>query len=161
MKRENGRGLQFSIVSDVGWSPWGSVVPPSILLSKRLSRGSPAVDRLIRHHIEYGQSGQRVQMKTLPVYGKQVIAVPLEMRVDSKHRNVGFLALSERCTVTSLTTAHSHNRTFALTHTVSTGHALQLSWKRSSPLPRLSAMVAISRSNWPRLRCRGTCSEKF
>ncbi len=58
-----------------------------------------AVGRLIRHHIEYGQSGQRVQMKTLPVYGKQVIAVPLEMRVDSKHRNVGFLALSGRSKV--------------------------------------------------------------
>ncbi len=35
------------------------------------------------------------------------------MRVDSKHRNVGFLALSGRCTVTSLTTANSHNRTLA------------------------------------------------
>ncbi len=32
------------------------------------------------------------------------------MRVDSKHCNVGFLALSGRCTVTSLTTAHSHKR---------------------------------------------------
>ena len=45
------------------------------------------------------------------VYGKEGITVPLEMRLDSKHRNVGFLALSGRCTVTSLTTANSHNRT--------------------------------------------------
>jgi len=40
-----------------------------------------------------------------------VISVSLEMRLDSKHRNVGFLTLSGRCTVTSLTTAHSHKRT--------------------------------------------------
>ncbi len=64
MKR--GTGGAISIVPVVGWSPWGSVVPPSILLCKRLSRGSPVVDRIIRHHTEYGQSGQRVQMKTLP-----------------------------------------------------------------------------------------------
>ena len=47
------------------------------------------------------------------VYGKPVIPVPLEMRVDSKHRDVGFLALSGRCTVTSLTTANSHKRTYS------------------------------------------------
>ncbi len=45
------------------------------------------------------------------VYGKQGFAVHLEMRLDSKHRNVGFLALSRRCTVTSLTTACSQDRT--------------------------------------------------
>jgi hypothetical protein len=44
------------------------------------------------------------------LYGKPGIAVPLEMRVDGKHRNVGFLALSGRCTVTPLTTAPSHHR---------------------------------------------------
>ena len=33
------------------------------------------------------------------------------MGVDTKHRNDGFLALSGRCTVTSLTTAHSQKRT--------------------------------------------------
>ncbi len=36
------------------------------------------------------------------------------MRVDSKHRNVGFLALSGRCTVKSLTTAPSQKETFGL-----------------------------------------------
>ncbi len=36
------------------------------------------------------------------------------MGVQSWHRNVGFLALSGRCTVTSLTTASSHKRTLAL-----------------------------------------------
>ncbi len=36
------------------------------------------------------------------------------MGVDSKHRNVGFLALSGRCTVTSLTAAHSQQRSFEL-----------------------------------------------
>ncbi len=35
------------------------------------------------------------------------------MRVDSKHRHVGFLALSGRFTVTSLTTAPSHKRKLA------------------------------------------------
>jgi hypothetical protein len=30
------------------------------------------------------------------VYGKVVFTVPLEMRVDCKHRNVGFPALSGR-----------------------------------------------------------------
>ncbi len=35
------------------------------------------------------------------------------MRLDSKHRKVCFLALSGRCTVTSLTTASSHKRTLA------------------------------------------------
>ena len=30
------------------------------------------------------------------VYGKEVISVPLGMRVDSKHHDVGFLALSGR-----------------------------------------------------------------
>jgi hypothetical protein len=44
------------------------------------------------------------------MYGKPVFTVPLEMRVDSKHQNVGFLALSGRSTVTSLTTAHSQKR---------------------------------------------------
>ena len=38
------------------------------------------------------------------------------MRVDSKHRNVGFLALSGRCTVTSLTTVPSQHRTFHPLH---------------------------------------------
>ncbi len=47
------------------------------------------------------------------LYRKPGICVHLEMRVDSKHRNVGFLALSGRCTVTSLTTAHSQKRTFS------------------------------------------------
>ncbi len=55
---------------------------------------------------------------------------------------------------------YSHYRTFPLTHTVSTGRALQLSWKRSSPLPRLSAMAATSRSNWPKSPCPGTCFGK-
>ncbi len=48
------------------------------------------------------------------LYRKPVFPVHLEMRVDSKHRNVGFLALSGRCTVTSLTTASSHKETFAV-----------------------------------------------
>ena len=30
------------------------------------------------------------------IYGKPVFTVPLEIRVDSKYRNVGFLALSGR-----------------------------------------------------------------
>jgi len=55
---------------------------------------------------------QTVISGVLGVYGKPVIAVPLEMRVDSKHRNVGFLALTGRCTVTSLTTAHSQKEKF-------------------------------------------------
>ena len=46
------------------------------------------------------------------VYGKVVISVHPRMKVDSKHRDVGFLALSGHCTVTSLTTAYSHERTF-------------------------------------------------
>ncbi len=44
------------------------------------------------------------------MYRKTVIPVPLEMRVNGKYHNVGFLALSGRCTVTSLTTAHSQQR---------------------------------------------------
>jgi len=44
------------------------------------------------------------------VYGKVVISVHPRMKVDSKHRDVGFLALSGHCTVTSLTTAYSHKR---------------------------------------------------
>ncbi len=35
-------------------------------------------------------------MKPCELYGKEVIPVPLEMRVDSKHCNFGFLALSGR-----------------------------------------------------------------
>ena len=54
----------------------------------------------------------RVPVATAEVYRKPGVSVPLEMRVDSKHRNVGFLALSGRCTVTSLTTAPSQKRTF-------------------------------------------------
>ncbi len=46
------------------------------------------------------------------VYGKEVISVHPKMKVNCKHRNVGFLALSGRCAVTSLTTASSHKRTF-------------------------------------------------
>ena len=46
------------------------------------------------------------------------------MRVDSKHRNVGFLVLSGRCTVTSLTTAHSQKRT--LTHSVLTADPIRI-----------------------------------
>ena len=49
-------------------------------------------------------------MAAAEVYRKPGITVHLEMGVDSKHRNVGFLALSGRCTVTSLTTASSQQR---------------------------------------------------
>ena len=52
----------------------------------------------------------RAPVAAAEVYGKPGISVPLEMRVDSRHLNVGFLALSGRCTVTSLTTANSHKR---------------------------------------------------
>ncbi len=51
-------------------------------------------------------------MKLCELYGKEVIPVPLEMRVDSKHRNVGFLALSGRSKVGHPRSAHSHKRTF-------------------------------------------------
>ncbi len=37
--------------------------------------------------------------------------IPLETNIDGKHRNVGFLALSGRCTVTPLISAHSQERT--------------------------------------------------
>ncbi len=49
------------------------------------------------------------------LYRKPGIAVPLEMSVDTKHRNVCFLALSGHCTVTSLTTAYSQELKLGVT----------------------------------------------
>ena len=48
------------------------------------------------------------------MYRKEEFAVSLEMRVDSKHRNVGFLALSGRSKVGHPRSAHSQKRTLAL-----------------------------------------------
>ncbi len=45
------------------------------------------------------------------VYGKVVISVHPRMKVDSKHRNVGFLGLSGRWSLVPFESANSHKRT--------------------------------------------------
>ncbi len=70
------------------------------------------VIRAIKELLHQEPPGSGIPLHCTQLYGKPGISVSLEMRVDSKRRNVGFLALSGRCTVTSLTTAPSHNRKF-------------------------------------------------
>ena len=51
-------------------------------------------------------------MKLCELYGKPGFSVHLEIRTDSKHRNVCFLALGGRCKVATLTAAYSQEQPF-------------------------------------------------